>query len=185
MKKSIASWGIVFTAMLLFAGCTKTSKPGSPSDPDNPADTSPAGMMAGLFTGQGQYMPQGINLGSYKGCSAPAGWQDNLKKGNASVQVTKVDDNTIKISLKTGPFPGYVFDKVAVQKSGNTVSFASGAYDVDSKLLVMSSRTSKTSYLTTSACLVGLPYVAGWDALGTGSYNFQTIDHVDFQGTKP
>jgi hypothetical protein len=184
MKRSIASWGIVFAAMLLVAGCTKTGKNGDPTDDGNNPDDSPAGRIQGSFMGQGVYTPQGVVVGAQKSCALPAGWESYQKKGTASILVEKITDSTVTMTLKTGPFPKYVFGNVRVRNAGDAVSWGTGSYSVNSQQLILSTGTSKSAYATTQACLVGLPYVYGWDLVGTGTYTYQTIDHVDFEGAK-
>jgi len=151
---------------------------------NTPADNSAAAKIAGTFEGSGKYMPQGINLGLVKGCTLPSGWESNFKTGNSTIDITKASDSTIMLTLTSGPFPKFSYGPMKVAATDNSVTFPSGSYIISSKKLNFSAYTEYSLYITSNVCLIGLPYLYGFDLLGSGSYSFQTIDHVDFSGTK-
>ena len=59
-----------------------------------------------------------------------------------------------------------------------------GTYNYNSGYFVFSGETNDTSYITTNACLQGLPYYSGSSGLNNGVYTYSTLGHIDFTGTK-
>lgn len=179
MKRSLSSLFIAFVSLCcICANCRKEDVVGD----TNSQDKSPAGKIAGVFSGTGKKMPNGIFLGNYQGCVTPAGWDNNFITGNATARITKVDDNTINLTLTGGPFTNNTYSNIPVTESGGSIVWGSSYYDENSKLLNISYFNG--SYISSNACLQGLPYYYGWSALSNGTYGYQTIGHLDFTGKK-
>ena len=138
--------------------------------------------IAGLYSGTGVYMPNGISLGNYSGCVTPSGWESNLKTGASFVNISKVNDSIVNITFSGGPFSNNTFSNIKIKKNGTRINIGSGYSDVSSKFLSIS--FSNDSYIITNACLQGLPNYWGWSVLGDGKYSYQTHGHCDFTGTK-
>lgn len=157
---------------------------------ENGQELSAADKISGLFKGTGKYMPNGIWLGNSNGCVLPTGWEGHFRTGESFANVVKLSDSTVRITLSDGPFSQIVYSSIKVKNNGNSVDFDwglrqnIGSYDVNSKFLTLSSYTNNSSYVSTNACLTGLPYLAGWSLFNDNNYGFQTIDHADFSGIK-
>jgi hypothetical protein len=144
--------------------------------------TSDADLMQGIYSGNGQYLPGQINLGVQSTCTTIP-YQSYLQIGAATLSVSKIDDDTVSFQYSSGSFPSIFYPKVVISKNGNIISFYGGTYNTTTKYFSFSGATPNTFYTTTSACLIQLPYVYGYNPLGTG-YTYQTIDHLEFSGTK-
>jgi hypothetical protein len=183
LKKFVMKNITLITTIIIisFSGCSKKDS----KDDNNSGNISAADKISGTFNGSGKYMPDKINLGLVKGCNLPVNWESNFKTGAATVNIAKITDSTVKISL-TGIFPQIIYTGVKVKTNGNTVEFGSGYYDTNSKFLTLSTFTPGYSYISAGAgaCLIGLPYLSGWSPLLDNNYSFQTIGHADFSGTK-
>lgn len=166
--------------LFLFLSCTKGDNLNLTDD--NTTKQSVADQISGIFYGTGKKMPQGIDLGLFKGCVTPTGWENNFVTGNSSVVVSKVNDNLVNLSF-TASLNGVIYNNIKVVKNGNILNFGIGSYDINSKFLTISAMTG--SYLSSYACLQGLPYFYGVQTIGTPSiYAYSTIGHIDFTGTK-
>ncbi|MFT4094356.1 MAG: hypothetical protein QM640_12020 [Niabella sp.] len=187
MKTYNRSVRIYLIAIALFAIiCSSCSKAFDNDDANqnNNTNISAAAAIAGTYTGTGKWMPDNIHLGIYSGCVAPDGWDSNFKTGTATVNVTKITDSTVTITL-AGPYPTTSYSPVTVKAGNAQITFSTGYYDTNSKFLTLSARTGRSrGYITSNACLSGLPYYSGWSALINNQYDYYTIDHVDFSGTK-
>lgn len=143
--------------------------------------------IAGLYSGTGKNMPNGILLGTYKGCVTPSGWESNLKTGASFVNISKVNDSIVNITFSGGPFSNDIYSNFKVKQNGNLISFTSKYssvyFDVNSKFLSISMTTG--SYTITNSCLQGLPYYVGeQDFIDLSTYIYITVGHIDFSGTK-
>jgi len=182
MKKLFIFLWVVATAIL--TSCEDNNTDPSNNN-DNKSNVTVSATIAGTYSGTGKYMPQGIDLGTYKGCVVPVGWEKNLLSGSALVNISIITDSTINITLSGGPFSTIKYSNVKATKVAKTIDLNSGHvgyYDIDSKFLTLSILTG--SYTKTNACLQGLPYYAGWSVLSDGNYFYQTIGHIDFTGNK-
>ncbi len=178
MKKTLSVCLILCTTVSLFNlfGCSKSSDLSSKM-------TTPADKISGPFSGSGKRMQQGLLLGAYTGCITPPGCEANLITGSGNATITKVTDSTINITLSGGPFTNNAFSRVPITENAGTITFAFGSYDENSKFLSISANTG--TYLSTGACLTGLPYYSGWPSFtSVNVYTYQTIGHTDFTGTK-
>jgi hypothetical protein len=190
MKKNFYFLLFMVISLASLHSCSKSNDPTDKTTDDKTIDQVPpkvvqtalADKISGLFSGSGKRMPQGVLLGTYTGCVAPTGWEKNLLSGSSNATITKVSDNMVSITLAGGPFTNNTFTNVTITENASIISFGFGTYNENSKFLSISAMTG--SYISTGACLSGLPYYSGSSLLNNGSYTYQTIGHVDFTGTK-
>lgn len=178
-SKLIHLAGLLLSLTCVCGMCSKEDQPNI--DPGK--DTSPAGKMAGTFNGMGKKMPGGIFLGNFNGCVTPPGWENNFQVGSSSATIAKLTDTTIAISLSGGVLSSTTYSNIRVTENGTMIDFLIGNYDSYTNLLLLSVKDGG-SYITTNACLQGLPYYSGWSALSNGIYGYTTLGHIDFSGTK-
>lgn len=112
---------IVFLLFLL--SCKKNS-----ADPKNNNgggnNLSIAEKIAGSYTGIGKYLPGNINLGNTIVCIAPTLDYNSLYlDGAATINISKITDSTVKISLLSGPFPLETYDNILLKAVGNNIEF--------------------------------------------------------------
>ncbi|MEI2759098.1 MAG: hypothetical protein V9G42_06640 [Bacteroidia bacterium] len=144
--------------------------------------TSNADLMQGNYSGNGQYLPGQINLGTNSACTTFP-YSSYLQIGATTLNINKIADDTITLQYSSSAFPSIFYTNTPITKNGNVISFYGGTYNVSTKYFSFSGGTPNTIYMTTSACLIQLPYVYGYNPLGT-LYTYQTIDHLEFSGTK-
>jgi hypothetical protein len=181
--KALKAYKILFVISycIFFTNCT-------PSDSEQidtePVLKSPTDKISGTYTGIGKKMPNGVYLGNFSGCVTPPNWESNFVTGSSIVTVTKVDDYAVNMKISGGAITTETYSNVAVTENNGNISFLFGNYNILSGSFIFSARTNDAGYITTNACLQGLPYYSGWSALINGVYGYSTIGHIDFAGTK-
>ncbi|MBK9415947.1 MAG: hypothetical protein IPN62_01365 [Flavobacteriales bacterium] len=151
------------------------------TEPSSNATNS--GLMAGSYTGNGEYLPGGVNLGTLGGCvSVP--YSSYVQSGSATLVVTAVSDDVATFQYMSGSFPTITYPNESLTRSGNIISFYGGSFNIATGNFSFSGRTPNSFWSTTNACLIQLPYVYGWDLLITGNYTYKTIDHLYYAGIK-
>lgn len=146
--------------------------------------SSPADKISRTYSGVGKKMPNRVSLGSYSGCITPTNWESNFVTGTSTVVVTKVDDNNISIKIYGGAIETEIYSPVPVTENNGIIDFIFGTYNYNSGYFSFSRGTSDSYYISTNACLQGLPYYSGYSGLNNGVYFYATIGHIDFTGTK-
>jgi hypothetical protein len=153
--------------------------------PNNaPNIASLADKISGTYSGIGKKMPNRVSLGSYTGCVTPPNWESNFVSGTSTVVVTKIDDINVNIKIFGGAITTEIYSPIALTESNSVIDFVFGTYNYNSGYFSFSRGTSDSSYITTNACLQGLPYYSGSSGLNDGVYTYSTIGHIDFTGTK-
>ena len=175
---------IIPCTVFLQAGCHKTIT-GIPA----PVNLSVADKIAGLYSGTGKYLPGGINLGNTLVCVAPpADYQSKYQSAPATVNITKLTDSSVTITLLTGPFPKDTYTALTVKESGNLIMFGSlGSYDNNTKALSFSGVAPNFSYSYIKACQIGLPYYYSSGVIlypNPDQIAHYTIKRYEFGGTK-
>lgn len=172
---------LIICFMTVISCCKKEPLP--PDIDGQMQNTTSADKIAGAFKGEGKYMPGQINLGTFEGCVKSTGWESKLKTGTTTTNIVKLTDSTVRIFINGTSFASIILSTVKVKTEGNSVNFPGGYYDINTKFLTLSSGTDKTFY--SPECILGLPYVYGVKVfLTANTYAYQTIDHVEFSGSK-
>ncbi|UAY53442.1 hypothetical protein [Ferruginibacter albus] len=188
--KNYKSGLLCFFAVLCFSACKKTTTidpTGTDPGSTNPGNTDPgttvADKIAGTYYGDGTFLPGHIMVGTSLGCFLPDNsWRNNLKTGKAHVYITKLTSNTVKIVFSGGPFSQITYPSVTVNDYGTGVIFNDGYYESGSLTF---SGNDANSAIYGHDCDIYLPYLFGVSTIGgNGTIAFETIEHVDFDGTK-
>jgi len=194
---------VLVTCLTLFiVSCTKDT--GSKNDANGNDNTkkSAADLIAGIYTGDGKYLPDGVSLGNYTSCIVPPTLESTFKKGTATVNIIKLTDSTVKVIFSGTVFPtttiavwGVTLNNSNTEVSLSSGSFLgtllrSGSYDITTKFLTFTNTLGTgDDYLipggSASDCKIGYPYYLGYDFRpSNGNYQYVTIRHLDFTGTK-
>ncbi len=139
-------------------------------------------LMSGGYSGTTQFLPGQIDLGTLAACDSVA-YVGHLHLGSANLVVTAVSDTSISLQFSSALYPTITFPNVPIQRTGQQINFANGYYGVDNRHLYFFGFTPNSTYQTTDACLIQLPYVYGWDPNGTG-FDYKTIEHLEFFGVQ-
>lgn len=159
--------------------------------PEEPSILEPSlsETIAGLYEGNVKNMPQGISLGRYVGCIIPPGWDANFRNGTGTINITAVNDSTVRVHLTGQHIPPLNSTDLLLSDAGGTINLKIGSqieygfFDKATRYLTITTRTG--SYFTNHfSCLIGLPYYIGNDLLMDGHYNYTTVGHVEFSGIK-
>lgn len=174
---------------LAFAGIlvTQTGCPGVDKTVSPPAHLPAADKIAGMFSGTGKYLPGDISLGNTFACVAPPmDYQLKYQSGAATVNITKLTDSTITITLLTGPFPQDKYTSLIVKENGNVISLGSlGYYDTDTRALSFSGTAPNFNYSYLKNCKTGLPYYYSTSAVpDPNQVAHFTIKRYEFGGVK-
>lgn len=179
-KKLIIPLLIFINVFWALPGCKKDTN----SSSGNNDKRSIADQIAGVFNGTGKVLPDGIFLGNYKGCVIPTGWESNFSAGTSNVNITKVSDTLITMSISGGPFSLSTYFNIPITHNGNRINFGFGYYDTNSRFLSFSRNTADVIYTPSPSCLQGMPYYSGGSILNDGNYGYYTHGRADFSGTK-
>jgi hypothetical protein len=185
MKKIKYKAACFVVVSLLFFICLSCSKNASKDDDNNGNTTnSAADKISGAFNGTGKKLPDNVFLGNYKGCVTPPGWESNFITGPSVVNISRINDTTITLSLNGSPFPSYTYSNIPVAESGTRINFGFGYYDTNAKFLSISRNNANSVFTGSPACLQGMPYYSGWSVLNDGNYAYTTHGRIDFSGTR-
>jgi len=147
-----------------------------------------ADKISGKFNGDGKYLPGGIDLGNTVVCTLPpTDYKDLYQTGNASIEITKITDSTVKIVFVTGPFPSATYPEITIKEVGNRIEFRQGVFDSNSKTIIFEGTAPDYSYSYSRSCNAGLPYYASFlfpGPTGFPEYFNTSIKRYEFEGMK-
>lgn len=202
MKNIVLMLGIIIVS---FSGCSKST---SKDETNSNTNLSAADKISGLYKGTGKFLPGNISLGTTVICTPPPTDYNSLyQTGDASINISKLTDSTVKIVLLSGPFPQDTYNSILLKVAGNTIEFndslaiisrsagfiarvkiGSGYFDPATKTIAFSRPAPNFNYSFSFSCYTGLPYYTSFSvpdaSTGLMVYANYTTKRYEFSGTK-
>ena len=157
----------------------------SPVDPGQQkhADIPLSELVAGIYTGNGKFMPHLQSLGKTYECSIPD-WQSLLKSGTAKAVVNSINDSTINIVLSGNIYSTGFSRNFKLHKNGTQIADSMGIikFYINTNSLQLNEfspyiRTSGScipinEYYSVSEGLIGSPPYPRFSYTSIGSWEF-------------